>query len=407
MTSTSRSGTTLSRESLYAQLTTYIPKASPKQTTQDDDNASSSGKGRKSPTSDGVKFLSIPRELREPVLLDHLSTISSTYHHPTMSASLMSGAASATGDSLKANSISKAKAMGMGRNNGGQALPRRSYEDRLLQRSLVLVGGGLMTSVVGTDGMEAAASGEAGGGGADGGDQPLSRHMVDVSRAQRRRRRKDRGHRVRGSISNSERERRELARGEVESTFIRAEVGGNANRKRKRSTTTLHDQDVLLRLNDMWNAYMSKLLGLEQNDDDTTTTSSKKPIRKRRSAAELSALLSTAELIGAFVKIDRCDASKSYVGKEGIVVDSTANTWRIAIPKPVMGKVKKKQKGESDGEKVKGDEMTSNEAKRGTKMLGVVWREVIVPRKKSALSFAIDPSDGFGPGMLNVAIGEM
>ena len=383
------SGTTLSKESLYAPLTTYIPKGSARQTAQEDDNASSN-KGRKSPTPDGggaVKFLNIPRELREPALLDHLSTISATYHHPTMSASLMSGAASATGDCLKASCTSKAKAMGMGRNNGGQALPRRSYEDRLLQRSLVLVGGGLMTSVVGTDGMEAAdTSGETGVGGAEGVDQPLSRHVVDVSRAQRRRRRKDRGHRVRGSISNSERRRRGLER---EYTNAQAKDGGEVNRKRTRGTTT-YAHDTLLQLNDMWNAYISRLLGLEQNDGDAATTSSKKSIRKR-SAAELSTLLSTAEIIGAYVTIDRCDASKSYVGKEGIVVDSTANTWRVAIPKPVMGKMKKKQKGESDGKESRDVvEKKSNGERKDVKSLGIVWREVVVPRRRSRLSFSVD-----------------
>ena len=330
---TMTSGTTLSKESLYAPLTTYLPKAKGTAAQDDDDaTASGSGKGRKSPTSaDSLKFLNIPRELREPALLDHLSTISSTYHHPTLSASLMSGG-SGSSDGHSPPQATTPRAMGMGRNNGGQALPRRSYEDRLVQRSLVLVGGGLMTSVVGTDGIAAATDG---GVGADGGDQPMSRHVVDVSRSQRRRRRKDRGHRVRGSISNSERKRREMTRGEMEATANPAEDGGNVNRKRKRSAST-HGHDALLRLNDMWNAYIFQLLGLEP-----TTEGAKKTIGKR-SAAQLSTLLSTAELIGAFVKIDRCDSSKSYVGKEGIVVGCTANTWRIAVPGPFMGKAKKK-----------------------------------------------------------------
>ena len=394
MASTSR--TTLSKESLYAPLSVYIPKAPQKQV-QDD---ASTSKGRKSPTSDGgsggggVKFLNIPRELREPALLEHLSAISATYHHPTMSASLTSGAAGSDG-SPKAHTATpraKAKAMGMGRNNGGRALPRRSYEDRLLQRSLVLVGGGLMTSVVGTDGIAATSTGDAnGGGGADGGpDQPASRHVVDVSRAQRRRRRRGRGHRIRGSISNSERKRRELEGGEttVESAAMQAEDKGDGSRKRKRSNGA-HGHDTLLRLTDMWNAYISKLLGLEQDADGAPTTSSRKSIWKR-SAAEMSALLSTAELIGAFVKIDRCDASRSYVGKEGVVVDSTANTWRIAIPKPVIGKTKKKQKDESDGKGSRDIEKNSNGERKDIKSLGIVWREVVVPKRRSRLSFSVD-----------------
>ena len=171
--------------------------------------------------------------------------------------------------------------------------------------------------------------------------------------------------------------------------------GGNAIRKRKRSTATSCDPDALLRLNDMWNAYMSKLLGLGQDADGATatTTTKTKSIRKR-SAAELSALLSTAELIGAYVTIDRCDASKSHVGKEGIVVNCTAHTWRIAMPKPVMGKSKKKQKGENDGKGDTGAEKICIHMMNNIKLVGIVWREVVVPKRRSQLSFTVDSDIG-------------
>ena len=400
----SRSGTTLSKESLYAPLTTYLPKKQAAATGTSDKN---DGDGRKSPVAgSGIRFQSIPRELREAALLDHLSTISSAYHHPTMSASLAADNRERT----------TAMAAGMGRNNGGQSLPRRSYEDRLLQRSLVLVGGGLMTSsAVGSSGIIDG----------DGTETSVSRHVVDVSRAQRRKRRRDRGHRVRGSISNSERKRREVVREEKAEKSSGAagtstKSGGddtpNNSKKRKRGNAIYAD-DTLLKLNDMWNAYICKLLGLEHNPDDGTTPrlpAEESSNRKRRSTAELSALLSSAELIGAFVRIDRCDASRAYVGREGIVVDSTANAWRIALPKPMVEKKakrgKEKEAGAGDEEETTdGAPNKSNEEEDAT-TVSVVWKETVVPKSRSSLSFAIDTGGDTSdvPGKdLRVVIGQM
>ena len=386
-------GTTLSKESLYAPLTTYLPKkqaAAASATTSSDKN---DGRGRKSPG--GIKFQSIPRELREAALVDHLSTISSAYHHPTLSASLASG---------------NRESMGMGRNNGGRSLPRRSYEDRLLQRSLVLVGGGLMTSSV---------AGSSGGIDGDGGNEPsasASRHVVDVSRAQRRKRRRERGHRVRGSISNSERKRREMAREEgiATATAGGVDVSTNNSKKRKRGNAT-YAHDTLLKLNEIWNSYISQLLGLEQNPDNGTMPSLLAVAgsnRQRRSTAELSALLSSAELVGGFVRIDRCDASRAYMGREGIVVDSTANAWRIALPRPVIEK-KKKEKEKMDGaddkeEKTDDAPNQSNEEEDDT-TVSVVWKEVVVAKTRSTLSFTIDTgrNDDVPGNYLRIDIGQV
>ena len=393
-------GTTLSKESLYAPLTAYLPKkqaaaaAAASTTTPGDKDKMDGRVGRKSPAPGGIKFHSIPRELREAALLDHLSAVSSAYHHPTMSASLASG---------------NRESRGMGRNNGGRSLPRRSYEDRLLQRSLVLVGGGLMTSSV---------AGSSGGIDGDGGNEPsasASRHAVDVSRAQRRKRRRERGHRVRGSISNSERKRRDVAREEKSEKEAAAgnitKAGGddspNKSKKRKRGKAT-YAQDILLKLNDMWNNYICKLLEMEQNPDKAGSD------RKERSTTELSALLSSAELIGAFVRIDKCDASRAYVGREGIVVDSTANAWRIALPRPVVEKKRKGKKekaGAGDVEGTKDDAPSKSNEKEDDTTVFVVWKEVVVPKIRSSLSFAIDTGGDTStdvPGnYLRIVIGQV
>ena len=194
------------------------------------------------------------------------------------------------------------------------------------------------------------------------------------------------------------------------------DVSAKSSKKRKRGKAT-YAHDTLLRLNDMWNAYICKLLGLEQKTEDGTTPRLPAEAgfsRQRRSTAELSALLSTAELIGAFVRIDRCDASRAYVGKEGIVVDSTANTWRIALPKPVVETKAKRKKEKEAGagdeeEKTDGAPNKSNEEEDAT-TVSVVWKETVVPKSRSSLSFAIDTGGDTSdvPGKdLRVVIGQM
>ena len=192
-------------------------------------------------------------------------------------------------------------------------------------------------------------------------------------------------------------------------------VSTNNSKKRKRGNAT-YAHDTLLKLNEIWNSYISQLLGLEQNPDNGTMPSLLAVAgsnRQRRSTAELSALLSSAELVGAFVRIDRCDASRAYVGREGIVVDSTANAWRIALPRPVVEKKAKrrKEKVEADDKEEKTDDtpVNGNEEEAAATEL-VVWKEAVVPKTRSTLSFAIDTGGDASnvPGnYLRIVIGQM
>ena len=145
---------------------------------------------------------------------------------------------------------------------------------------------------------------------------------------------------------------------------------------------------------------------MEQNPDKAGSD------RKERSTTELSALLSSAELIGAFVRIDRCDASRTYVGKDGIVVDSTANAWRIAIPRPVVEKKAKRRKEKAgvDNEGGKTDDATNNSnEKEDNTTVSVVWKETVVPKTRSTLSFTIDTGrNNDVPGnYLRIVIGQV
>ena len=166
----------------------------------------------------------------------------------------------------------------------------------------------------------------------------------------------------------------------------------------------------------MWNGYICKLLGLEPNPDDGTTPrlpAEAGSNRQRRSNAELSALLSSAELIGAFVRIDKCDASRAYVGREGIMVDSTVNAWRIALPRPVVEKKRKGKKekaGADDVEGTKDDAPSKSNEKEDDTTVFVVWKEVVVPKIRSSLSFAIGTGGDTSnvPGnYLRIVIGQV
>jgi RNase P/RNase MRP subunit p29 len=111
-------------------------------------------------------------------------------------------------------------------------------------------------------------------------------------------------------------------------------VGVLSNRQRKRMVTNQTKQqrpgasgeserkdsfNILLTMNAQWNIYIGKLLVVtrdEWSDDDASVLSQK--------------LASHLELAGAFVRITACCAHKQWVGREGMIVETTVNTWRMA-----------------------------------------------------------------------------
>jgi len=412
-------GSTLSKESLYAPLTTYISRATTANAADTSAQSAEASAPGNRPTSTGSSskrsrrskspppatsaYKAIPSNIRESSLIDHLTAISATYHCPTSASTLLNGIGA-----------------GLGKNNGGQGLGRRAYEDRIKQRSLVLLGGGLMTGVAGTAGVLHGAAGVAGDGG-EGGEQQqpqfLSKSAVEVSRSKRRKRKRERGHRVRGSISNRERKRRLNALNGRRGDKVRVEGDGVSSKQKANGASSLPSSakqqsgtsttDALFALNDVWNDYIRKLLGLKRDSDDGAVNQLKVPAKGKnnilspRTPAEISAVLSSAELIGAYVKIARCDSSRSYVGKEGIVVDTTLNTWRIAIPSAVLntGKGEKKSKDENDtGAGKDGTSRPHAETAEDEAKVTPIWKERIVPKRRSELAFTIitenDGSDG-------------
>jgi hypothetical protein len=173
-----------------------------------------------------------------------------------------------------------------GGNNGGMGISAKQMEQKLSMRALTLIKGGLGTSIVKST-KELFEDGDA-----------IGTHT---------KRKKKRGLiRFEGSISRKKRKRN--------NQFIHAPNQNNA--LKMKDDQEHHHGEILFGLNGMWKQYILNLLQNEQSVVDITV---------------LLNVISTAELIGASIEIYRSTAT-SHVGKRGFIIDSTKNTWLIAIP---------------------------------------------------------------------------
>jgi RNase P/RNase MRP subunit p29 len=171
-----------------------------------------------------------------------------------------------------------------GAKNGGQGLKARHIEAKLGQRALSLIKGGIRTDVAkSTSDLDS---------------------TNEKPKPSSKRKRSNQIVRLHGSISHTKRKKvcKSIKKEKTNFTI----VGG-----------------VLVGLNSMWNQYAQSLL-------------SKAYLNKKQKLLDISeaaSLMSTAELVGSFVRISRCQPCLSYQGKSGFLVDVTKNTWRIALPK--------------------------------------------------------------------------
>jgi RNase P/RNase MRP subunit p29 len=151
-------------------------------------------------------------------------------------------------------------------------LSTQVIDERIRQRALTLVGGGINSSMTSTGGKQ---------------NNKRRRHYEELSNRQKQKR-------------FQQIQAKDLSRSkqEDEKAF-----------------------DTLLKVNRKWNDYVRKLARLDQllQDEDPIKT--------------VSLRLAQLELVGAFVKLITCQAHKEWVGKEGMIVETTTNTWRLAIMK--------------------------------------------------------------------------
>lgn len=172
-----------------------------------------------------------------------------------------------------------------GAKTGAQGLKARHIEAKLGQRALTLIKGGIRTDVA------------------------KSTSDLDCSSNEKsmlKRKRNNQIVRLHGSLSHAKRKK---------------VCKSNCATQGKTKFTVMGR--VLVGLNSMWNQYAQTLL--------SKSCLSKK--QKSLDMSEAASLMSTAELVGSFVRISRCPSCQSNEGKSGFLVDMTKNTWRMALPK--------------------------------------------------------------------------
>jgi RNase P/RNase MRP subunit p29 len=220
-----------------------------------------------------------------------------------------------------------------GGNNGGLPLRFKQMENKMSQRALTLISGGCGNTFAKSTSVMVSV---------DNADE-----AVNTSSQKKRRRNKD-FNLVQGSLSNKKRKKAIINQQKMLSQRNKND-GVEINTKVKHDTKV-----VLVGLNEMWNKYINALLRQKESRSELQSS-----LRRQ----EIAALVSTAELIGAFVVI--VSNSTSFTGKTGVVVDITKNTWKVACP---VGKTKK--------ESIKNLHAIANDAK---------WKVLVVPKVSSSL----------------------
>ena len=167
-----------------------------------------------------------------------------------------------------------------GGNNGGQGLSSRQVENKLARRALCLIKGGIGTSI-----------------------SKSSLEIVDGASSGKKRNRESGWIRLCGSMSKRKRTKK-LSKSNVVVPANNPDLDGS----------------ILFGLNKIWKKYIETLLG-------------KRLLPESFNSKEAASLVATAEMIGAFVSITESQSCRNYVGKSGIVIDVTRNTWKVAVPK--------------------------------------------------------------------------
>jgi RNase P/RNase MRP subunit p29 len=299
----------LSRNALYAPLTTYI-----KSTEEEEENKNKNGGAGQN----------VPKSIREKTLYSFLENISVEYHSSTSFLGKRGG------------------------NNGGIPLKSRHMENKTAQRALTLIGGGYGTSFAKSTSEMISPHGNA-------------TDAAPRSLPTKKRRSKKAIHFIHGSVSNKKRKK---AIRQQKQSLVKSNHGAKVDAK-VNNVTVEYTKDILVNLNGMWNKYINTLLLQKRYSFSELGQSSKRQ--------GIASLISTAEIVGAYVIIE--SKATSYTGRVGVVVDVTKNTWRVASPL-----VKSNEEVRTNIHAIKYD---------------AKWKTLLVPKQNSSLMcvFHLPPDD--------------
>lgn len=207
------------------------------------------------------------------------------------------------------------------RNKGSNHVSASRIENALSRRALTLYGGGIHNSLA-----------------------PSTTSMVTNDNKNTN----DENQNLSSSHLNKKTERKKKRNFQKLSLYNQPVYGSISNRQRKKmmkkkkleSTTTTSnitskvETSVLFSLNQMWNDYFLQLLNHSGNDCFHRYEKDRKEDTQQQQIVlhndQISRLVSNAELVGAYVQIDQCKSCLNYTGKNGIVIQITKNTWKIA-----------------------------------------------------------------------------
>ena len=233
-----------------------------------------------------------------------------------------------------------------GTGDGGRAdkSMRNTIENKLSNRSLVLVGGGIHTYTPATT--------------SSGGDVKLG----GVARSSKRKRKRIGGNGVFGCKSH--RQRKKALNKAIE------EIQSNQSA----ATPTAHELDDEVgnnveTLHTMWINYIQQILSpfIQKNAASI-------PVERRK---EVSTAVATSEHVGMAATIVACPSRRHLASKRCIVLDETMDTFKIAIMKRRPEEAQKKSTETNDGADAKGV----------TKLYQ--WKVVMIPKHGTSLDVSV------------------
>mmetsp|Transcript_1261 Transcript_1261/g.2273 ORF Transcript_1261/g.2273 Transcript_1261/m.2273 type:complete len:409 (+) Transcript_1261:254-1480(+) len=279
---------------------------------------------------------------------------------------------------------------GMGDNDRANNSMRGLLEGKLLNRSLVLVGGGVHST------HTTSASSRS----VEKNDGVVGLGMAQVASSGKRERKRVGGNGIFGSVSNKKRKKilRQIREkqskknvdldlkihdgdGEVASS---AQEEQPKNKKVDDGTPTDTEATVgsiIETLHEMWVNYMHQLLSpiKEANNIATTSTDDSPSLTLTlEDHKQISIVLATAEHVGMPATIVECPSRRHLTQVRCIVVNETKETWKIAM---IIVKNKKK-----DGKpKEKGESEKNVDGKTSSAPSSHLWKIVMVPKRGTVL----------------------
>ena len=397
---------TLSNNALYAPLSTYV-----------EDNRSSSGKSSSSNNSRHSLSLQTTSSLRESSLITFLTTMSTNLKTTTRS----------SGECCIYRTLGGSIANhGMGDSDRAERSLRSMFESKLSNRSLVLVGGGIHSSMNNTtlnnrghnpNNMTAAAT----------------TTLMQQTACGKRQRKRVGGNGIFGSISNKRRKRIlknreaflqkvevERVNEEIRRTKIRDEsreqqtIGSPGNvkldamlgediKQQQRNAQQQKQQHQLLQqqqqmssvietIHTKWSIYITQLLTMTMKNDNTnkdiTTITTSTAVNER-----ISYLLAKSEHVGMAVTIVNCNSRRHLLNSRCIVIDETKEMWKVAIlvaTKKKKKKRKKKRKNHKEEEISNVNDSSKEEKEHNNHgIMSTSWSIIMVPKRGTTLEINV------------------